>query len=83
LTKLVEVEWQDISTNNVGWQSPEAAIASATPVTVRTVGYVLAETREYLKLAMLQTEAGQNEIGVTAVIPRGVIKRIKVLKGLS
>lgn len=83
LNKLIEVLWLDIATTNYGWLSPEDATERAQPIHVKTVGYVLEDTPQYLKLAMLQTQLEQNEVGVTATIPKGTIKRMKVLKGLS
>lgn len=83
LTKLVEVEWIDITTTNTGWLAPDAAAAQSQPSTIRTVGYVLEETKIYLKLAMLQAQLEQNEVGVTCTIPKGVVRRMKILKGLS
>lgn len=82
LTKLVEVIWTDITTFNTGWVQPEEAVAIAQPTYVKTVGYVLSDTADFLKLAMLQAQIEQNEVGVTATIPKGCIKKMKVLKGL-
>lgn len=82
LTKLVEVEWVDITTFNTGWVTPDQAREIAQPTTIRTAGYVLEDSTSYLKLAMLQSQVEQNEVGVTATIPKGCIKRLKVLKGL-
>lgn len=82
LNKIVEAEWHDITTLNSPWQPAKDAAAECTPITVKTVGYVLEDAPKFLKLAMLQTSCNGGEVGVTAVIPKGCIIRSKVLKGL-
>lgn len=82
LTKIVEVLWEDITTTNSGWITPNQARTDFPCVLVRTVGYVLEDSPKLLKLVMLQSEAGEGEVGVIASIPKGVILRSKVLKGL-
>ena len=82
LSKLVELEWQDITTANSSWQSPKEAAAEALPILVKTVGYVLEDSSKLIKLAMLQTSANGGEVGVTCVVPKGCIVRSKILKGL-
>lgn len=82
LDKCVMVEWADITTFNSGWLPPSAAAEQSQPTIIRTVGFVLEDTKDYLKLAMLQSQIEQNEVGVVCSIPRGTIKRFKVLKGL-
>lgn len=82
LNKIVEVLWTDITTFNDGWQSPTDAKRNSNLMLIKTVGYVLEDTPKELKLTMMQALTNAGEVGVTAVIPRPVIKRIKVLKGL-
>lgn len=82
LNKLVEVLWTDICTHNNGWQSLEVAREGANLMNIKTVGYVLAETAKILKLTMMQAPTNDGEVGVVAVIPKGVISRYKILKGL-
>lgn len=82
LNVLVECIWQDICTHNVGWQSVDDAKADSTLMEIKTVGYVLEDTSKVLKLAMMQALTNDGEIGVTAVIPKGVIIKYKVLKGI-
>ena len=82
LNKLVEVFWEDITSHNSGWVDRETAIANAQLTQVYTVGYVLEDTPKILKLAMMQALSNDGEVGVTCTIPKGVIRRMKVLKGL-
>ena len=82
LGRIIECEWNDITTMNSPWQDTKSAIKECDPILVKTVGYVLEETSKHIKLAMLQTSANGGEVGVTAVIPKGCIVRSKVLKGL-
>lgn len=83
LLKICECLWSDITTSNLGWQSPDSARETSQPTMVKTIGYVLEDTPQFLKLAMLQTQLEQNEVGVVATIPKGCIKRMKILKGLN
>lgn len=83
LRSLVEVEWSDICTSNTGWQSMESAKHDAQLMDIRTVGYVLEDTSKILKLCMMQAPTNDGEVGVTAVIPKSVIKKSKVLSGLK
>lgn len=82
LNTLMEVIWTDICTHNVGWQSVDDAKRDSDLMEIKTVGYVLEDTPKVLKLAMMQAITNEGEIGVTAVIPKGVIKKFKVLKGI-
>ena len=82
LSRIVEVLWDDITSHNAGWVDRDTAIANAQLTTVYTVGYVLEDTPRILKLAMMQAMANDGEVGVTCTIPKGVIRRMKTLKGL-
>lgn len=83
LKKLVEVIWEDMTTVNTGWLSPAQALNGAFAMPIKTVGYVLSEDDTNLILVMLQSSANDGEVGVTAVIPRGCIRRMKILKGIG
>lgn len=82
LKTLLEVEWEDITTFNQGWMSAAEAKKESALMPIRTVGYLLEETPKLLKLTMMMSPTNDGEVGVTAVIPKGVIKRMKTLKGL-
>lgn len=82
LQTILEVLWADITSYNDGWKSPESAAKDMIPVEVKTIGYVIEDTKQSIKLAMMQAETNGGEVGVTCVIPRSNIKRLKVLKGL-
>jgi hypothetical protein len=83
LPKLVEVVWEDMTTLNTGWLTVEGAVELASQATpIKTVGYVAGEDDINLVLVMLQSSANNGEVGVTATIPKGCIRQMKVLKGL-
>lgn len=82
LSKLVECEWTDITSFNDGWMSPAEARKRSTPMLIKTVGYVLEDTQKELKLTMMQATTNDGEVGVSCVIPKSVIKHLKVLRGL-
>ena len=82
LNRIVEVFWEDITTHNSGWTDRDNVITNAQLTPVYTVGYVLEDTPRILKLAMMQALSNDGEVGVTCSIPKGVIRRMKVLKGI-
>ena len=82
LNRCVEVLWNDITSSNTPWLSVKDAIEDCNPIEVKTIGYVMHEDSKLLKLAMLQTSSNGGEVGVTCVIPKGTIIKMKVLKGL-
>lgn len=75
--KIVEVYWQDAQSQD-GWVSIEEAVNDSLPM-IRTVGYLLKETKELIVVTM-QLDTKNDKTSMVMTIPRAWIKRIKRLK---
>lgn len=74
---VVEITWHDAAMQEKAWTSAPAA-SRLRPVKVRTVGYVLSRDRHAIIVAGSLNDADQAS-GV-AVIPRGMVRRIRRLR---
>lgn len=70
---LIEVIWEDPSTNAI-WQQEDLA-RKETAITVYSVGWKLASNKRYLILVAARNEVGN--CGTRQIIPRGCIKSIR------
>ena len=82
LKTLIEVEWVDIASHNNGWMTIEETLKTIHPALCRTVGYLIGSDKLNIRLAMLQT-IEDNSIGMTMVIPKGCILKIRKIKFLE
>lgn len=72
---LVLVTWKDAKSEASGWKSIEE-VASGQPATVKSVGWILRQTKT--KLVIVSSIVGDHCDGDT-VIPMGWVKSIKHL----
>ena len=79
--KIVEVTWIDCSGRD-GWQSKEQA--NIVPHTIRTVGYVMEDTDDYLSLVESLVDPLKdrqiNTHGCALAIPKSAIRKRRNLK---
>ena len=81
---LCEVTWIDATHCSNGTHSLEEALAHS-GAKARTAGFLLSETKEYIKLAMTHfydtdlpnTEEGEQGFRFIWIIPRGCVKSIR------
>mgnify|MGYP001619619055 CR=1 FL=1 len=71
---LVEVIWNDATTLD-GWSDKDESLV---PCLVTSVGFLVQQTKDYIVLA--QDLAHDGERCGRGQIPRGMVKRIKVLR---
>lgn len=84
--KLVEIIWDDAHSN--GHSETWAALSEFTkgadkPVQCKSVGYVVMESKETIAVAASITFDDDGKVGAvsgTLVVPRGMIRSMKVLK---
>ena len=75
--KLVYVEWLDaVSIGTGGWVKLRD-VEKLTPDLVRSVGWVVEETRDYLTMI---SHNGDNEVAGEFCIPKACIRKRRVLK---
>ena len=84
--KLVEVEWNDASSLEAGWKyiDREFKDTHGNPKSVWTAGYLVLETPDMVGIAGSLSPGGEdelNQINGGMTIPRGMIKKIRVLRG--
>lgn len=73
---LLLVTWRDAVSNHVGWEKLDT-IAKQTPVTVRSVGWLLRRTRRHITLvASIVDDEGSSDV----TIPTGWIISEKEIK---
>lgn len=71
--KLVQVEWEDITTHN-GWRYPNEPIDIMRAV---TVGFLMSKDKKYIRLTPTMSEDGRPCDPWT--IPMGVVTKYRVL----
>lgn len=71
--KIVEVEWLDAQHSTIS-ASIEEIKNEFTPVTTKSVGYLIVEHSDYIVLGF--TDFGNGLIKHCQVIPRGIIQEI-------
>lgn len=76
--ELVEIEWEDITTEVAGWDTTEAAIKRCSTSTCRSVGYLMFHDEEVVKIAMM-TSLDEDMTGTWSAIPTGCIRKMKTL----
>ena len=75
--RLVYIEWLDaVSNADGGWQRMKD-VEKLTPDLVKSVGWIVKETRDYLTVI---SHNGDNEVGGDFCIPKACIKKRRVLK---
>jgi len=75
--KIVEVEWFDAQSSMDSWTVEELK-ENLTPLHTHSVGYLVEDNKEYIILAF--TDFGNGLIKHHVCIPKGMIKKIKVLR---
>jgi hypothetical protein len=83
LKRLVEVEWEDITTQNQGWMTREEVEKEYKIAICRSVGYVFKQTDDYIVLVQKQSPTFDDTFGIVHTIPMGCVKRVKRLWGLE
>jgi len=77
--KIVEVEWLDAQ-SGFGQAHFVEDLADEKPIITLSVGYLLYDCDDYLILGFMLF--GQDMVKHTQLIPRGMIKRIRAVRGL-
>ena len=79
LSKLVEIVWEDITSDSNGWVSQDEASQHSHCVIMKSVGYLLSKDKKYVKICMTQAD---EELGIALVksFPIGCVKKIRTLK---
>lgn len=82
--KLVHVEWDDPNALAIGtgWLTREQ-VEGSIPFRVRTVGWIVKETKDLLILAAQQTvpsEGYEDNFDLVMRIPKAVIRKRRVIK---
>ena len=72
---MVSIEWDDAAGLRHGWES---SIEKLEPQTVLSVGFLLKETDDHIVIAQDVDAEGQHN--GRSQIPKGMIKKIKVIK---
>ena len=78
MLKRVEVTWRDATSLNFGWQDAEDYIEESHPVTITSVGYLIARTKLSLILALNYSES-DHKLTQAISIPTGCILKIRKL----
>lgn len=76
MQQIVLIKWRD-SGSLYGWQCP-TSIKEFKPIIAYTVGMMVEETKEYVKI--VQTTSNDGDMGNAFVIPKGCILSWKVIK---
>ena len=84
--KIVLVEWWDaVTPDNGGWCDPGKLLEWEKGSLCRSLGYVVRETAKVVTIAASYTmdveESEADHFSGSFVIPRGMIKSIRTLKG--
>lgn len=75
---LILIEWLDpASAMDSGWKDIEELKEQARPVMMKSVGWVLDETEEYLLLA---AHIGSDQCDGDLVVPRSCVVRVEILR---
>ena len=75
--KLVYLEWVDsVSAPDGGWQDPKE-VKKLTPDTVRSVGWIISETKDFVTLI---SHDGEHEVSGEFCIPKACIKKRRVIR---
>ena len=73
---MVEVVWNDASELTSGWA--DEIVEKDEPALALSVGFLVRETKEHIVIAQDTDEAGHHN--GRSQIPRGMVKKIRVLK---
>ncbi len=76
-TKIVEVKWFDAQSSTEVWDIEELE-NKLEPMISKSVGYLLIEKKDYIILGF--TKFGNGLLKHHQCIPRGMIKKIKVIR---
>jgi len=76
IRKIVEVEWFDAQSSIDSWTIEE--LENLQPVHTKTAGYLLVEKKDYIVIGFC--DFGDGLIKHHQCIPRGMIKKIKVIR---
>jgi|SRR3990172_7792632 len=79
LTKLVEVEWEDITSENGGWSSIDDSKKNSHCVIMKSAGYLLEKNKKYVKICMTQADEDMG-LALVKTFPIGCVKKIRTLK---
>ena len=75
----VEVLWHDAHSDGGSWMEPHAWLETIdSPYVVRSVGYLLRDSKREIVIAQSKTDKGR--ISDTITIPRGMVRRVTRLK---
>ena len=75
--KIVEVEWFDAQSSMESLTIEE--LKDLKPLTTLSIGYLLIEEKDYIILGYM--DFGNGLIKYHTCIPRGMIKKIKIIRG--
>ena len=73
--KIVYIEWEDAVGGGTSWRPPDEIRIK--PVMIRSVGFVLAESKRSITLVGC---VGQTNVSDDNTIPRSCIRQLRVLK---
>lgn len=71
----VEVAWLDIASYS-GWMPVERA-KGATPIVMKSIGYVVEDAKDALRIAMTREQEPDGKVTEILVIPRGNVLKTK------
>ena len=74
--KFVEVTWKDVCFSDA-WEDLDDLVSPAVCV---TRGWLVAEERDHIVLAMTIGEEDDDEVGGTWAIPKGMIMKKRVMR---
>lgn len=74
--KKVEITWVDSKGVTTAWEDRDG-LAPLLPCHITSIGFLLEETEEYVTLT--QSIGGDQVLG-RITIPRGVVKKVRVLR---
>ena len=79
--KVVEVTWLDYTHHDSGWRSKAhyKRQAKKTPLAHTSVGYLLADKKDYIVIYQ-SFGAGTRNIAEVSQIPRAAVTRVEVLR---
>ena len=75
--KTVYLEWHDAQSMAEGAWQRRKDVEKLTPALVRSVGWILTETKDHITLI---AHDGENEVGGDFCIPKACIKKRRVIK---
>ena len=76
--KIVEVEWMDAQSGFGNAEFVEDLIKDFVPTITFSIGYLLHENKEYIVLGFMLF--GENMVKHNQLIPKGMVKKVRVLK---